>query len=64
MQTFSLTPLFRSTVGFDRFNDLFESLMDGDDGSNGYQQISPLDANNQFEINVAKTNRAIILLPV
>ena len=36
MQTFSLTPLFRSSVGFDRFNDLFASLMEGDDGSNGY----------------------------
>lgn len=36
MQTLSLTPLFRSTVGFDRFNDLFESLMEGDEGSNGY----------------------------
>lgn len=36
MQTFSLTPLFRSMVGFDRFNDLFESLMDNDDGSSSY----------------------------
>lgn len=36
MQTLSLTPLFRSTVGFDRFNDLFESLTQSDDGSNGY----------------------------
>ena len=36
MQTFSLTPLFRSTVGFDRFNDLFESLTQNDDGANGY----------------------------
>ena len=25
----SFTPLMRSSVGFDRFNDLFESLMDG-----------------------------------
>lgn len=36
MQSFSLTPLFRSTVGFDRFNDLFESLMDVDEGNNSY----------------------------
>lgn len=36
MQTFSLTPLFRSTIGFDRFNDLFESLMEGDEPANGY----------------------------
>ncbi len=34
--TFSLTPLFRSTVGFDRFNDLFESLREGDEGTTGY----------------------------
>ena len=34
--TFSLTPLFRSTVGFDRFNDLFESLRENDETGNGY----------------------------
>lgn len=34
--TLSLTPLFRRTVGFDRFNDLFESLTQVDDGTNGY----------------------------
>ncbi len=33
---FSLTPLFRSTVGFDRFNDLFESVFKGEDLANGY----------------------------
>jgi molecular chaperone IbpA len=36
MQTFSLNPLFRSTIGFDRFNDLFESLMEGDETASGY----------------------------
>lgn len=36
MQTLSLTPLFRSTVGFDRFNDLFQSLMDTDEAATGY----------------------------
>ena len=36
MQTFSLTPLFRSTVGFDRFNELFESLRDADESVNSY----------------------------
>lgn len=25
MQTVTLTPLFRNSIGFDRFNDLFES---------------------------------------
>jgi molecular chaperone IbpA len=34
--TFSLTPLLRSTVGFDRFNELFESLRDTEDMSNSY----------------------------
>jgi molecular chaperone IbpA len=32
----SLTPLFRNTVGFDRFNDLFQSLLQADEGANGY----------------------------
>ncbi len=36
MQTLSLTPLFRNSVGFDRFNDLFESLMENNDTQNGY----------------------------
>lgn len=36
MQTaLSLSPLFRQTVGFDRLNDLFESLSQGEDNS-GY----------------------------
>lgn len=30
MTTFSLSPLFRQTVGFDRFNDLFESAFRAD----------------------------------
>jgi molecular chaperone IbpA len=29
----ALSPLFRQTVGFDRFNDLFESLVRGDEGN-------------------------------
>jgi molecular chaperone IbpA len=33
---FSLNPLLRSTVGFDRFNELFESLTAGDDLNGGY----------------------------
>jgi len=31
--TFSLAPLFRQSVGFDRFNDLFESALRNDTGS-------------------------------
>lgn len=34
--TFSLRPLLRSTVGFDRFNDLFESLVDAGDPAVSY----------------------------
>lgn len=34
--SFSLTPLLRSTVGFDRFSDLFESLMAGEDTGSAY----------------------------
>lgn len=33
---FSLTPLFRNTVGFDRFNDIFESLTSDESVSSGY----------------------------
>ena len=32
----SLTPLFRQTVGFDRFNDIFQSLLEGDEPTNNY----------------------------
>lgn len=31
--TFSLNPLFRSSVGFDRFDDLFESALRNDSGN-------------------------------
>lgn len=34
--TLTLTPLFRRSVGFDRFNDLFESAFRGDDGGLSY----------------------------
>lgn len=30
MNTLSLSPLYRSTIGFDRFNDLFETLQRGE----------------------------------
>jgi molecular chaperone IbpA len=32
MRTFDLTPLFRSTVGFDRFADMLDSLSQADSG--------------------------------
>ena len=33
MTTFSMAPLFRQSVGFDRFNDLFESALRNETGS-------------------------------
>ncbi len=33
MTTYSLAPLFRRSVGFDRFNDLFESMTSNDTGT-------------------------------
>ncbi|HET8881640.1 MAG TPA: Hsp20 family protein, partial [Solimonas sp.] len=33
MSTVTFAPLFRSTVGFDRFSDLFESALRNDAGS-------------------------------
>ncbi len=33
MNSFSLSPLFRSSVGFDRFNDLFESVLQTNAGT-------------------------------
>lgn len=36
MTSFTMTPLFRHTVGFDRFNQLFDSLSKLDDGAPAY----------------------------
>lgn len=36
MHTLDLTPLFRSTVGFDRFSNLFDTLMEGADNTPSY----------------------------
>ena len=33
---YSLAPLFRHTVGFDRFNDLFEAALRGEDRTGGW----------------------------
>jgi len=35
MRTYDLTPLFRSTIGFDRLNSLLDAAF-GEDGQNGY----------------------------
>jgi molecular chaperone IbpA len=36
MRTYDLTPLFRSTVGFDRWSDLFDAALRADDSAAGY----------------------------
>ena len=36
MRTYDFTPLFRSTVGFDRWNDLFDAALRADDSTAGY----------------------------
>ncbi len=33
MRTYGLTPLFRSTIGLDRWNDLFDSVFRADEAS-------------------------------
>ena len=36
MRTYDFTPLFRSTVGFDRWNDLFDAAFRADESAAGY----------------------------
>jgi molecular chaperone IbpA len=36
MRTYDFTPLFRSSVGFDRWNDLFDAASRADDSAAGY----------------------------
>ncbi|MFQ5783239.1 MAG: Hsp20 family protein [Alphaproteobacteria bacterium] len=36
MRTYDLTPLFRSTVGFDRWNDLFDTVFGGEETAATY----------------------------
>lgn len=50
---FSMTPLFRQSVGFDRFNDLFESAMRNDTGSSYPPYNVEKYADDQYRIVVA-----------
>lgn len=36
MRSYDLSPLFRSTVGFDRFSRLFETALNADEAANAY----------------------------
>lgn len=51
--TFSLAPLFRHSVGFDRFNDLFESALRQDSGSSYPPYNVEKHADDQYRIVVA-----------
>ncbi|HCR85785.1 MAG TPA: heat-shock protein [Alphaproteobacteria bacterium] len=51
---FSLTPLFRSSVGFDRFNDLFESAFNGVDNVPNYPPYNIVkQGDDKYEITLA-----------
>lgn len=50
---FSLAPLFRQSVGFDRFNDLFESLQRNEAGSSYPPYNIEKHADDQYRIVVA-----------
>lgn len=50
---FSMTPLFRQSIGFDRFNDLFESAMRNESGSSYPPYNVEKHADDQYRIVVA-----------
>jgi molecular chaperone IbpA len=54
MRTYDFTPLFRSTVGFDRMSRLLESALSADETANSYPpyNIERLDE-NQYRITMA-----------
>jgi molecular chaperone IbpA len=51
--TFSWAPLFRSSVGFDRFNDLFESALRNEPGSTYPPYNVEKHADDQYRIVIA-----------
>ena len=54
MNTLSLTPLFRQSVGFDRFSDLFDSMLANPEAANSYPpyNIEKL-GDDQYRITMA-----------
>ncbi|NQD95608.1 Hsp20 family protein [Pseudomonas sp. CrR25] len=50
---FSMTPLFRQSVGFDRFNDLFESAMRNESGSSYPPYNVEKHGNDEYRIVIA-----------
>ena len=51
--TFSLAPLFRSSVGFDRFNDLFETALRNEPGSSYPPYNVEKHGDDQYRIVIA-----------
>jgi molecular chaperone IbpA len=50
---FSMTPLFRHSIGFDRFNDLFESAMRNESGSSYPPYNVEKHAEDEYRIVIA-----------
>ena len=50
---FSMTPLFRQSIGFDRFNDLFESAMRNETSSSYPPYNVEKHADDQYRIVIA-----------
>ena len=54
MNTIDLTPLYRSSVGFDRFGSLLNTALRGDQVSNGYPPYNiEVAGDNQYGITLA-----------
>ena len=53
MTAFSMAPLFRQSVGFDRFNDLFESALRNDSGTSYPPYNVEKHGDDQYRIVVA-----------
>ncbi len=53
MSSFPMAPLFRQSVGFDRFNDLFESALRNDAGSSYPPYNIEKHGDDQYRIVVA-----------
>lgn len=72
MNTLSLSPLFRRSIGFDRLNDLFESAMKSDvpsyppynvekHGDNDYRIVIAAAGFNEEELDVSVENRVLTI---
>jgi len=56
MSSFPMAPLFRQSVGFDRFNDLFESALRNDTGSS----YPPYNIADHIEVKGAALNSGLL----